>query len=150
MGVIDAPTEAIEAETTIRIEGVDLTSLGSPVNTEFTVHVNDVQVGTAAIETVRVATPLPVRDGVSDVLVTLPAGTEGAGIITLVAKESGTTVTVPFTAAKTKTNGKPPHAGVPGKPPHAGVPGKPPHAANPTKPPHAGVPGKPPHAAKVL
>lgn len=150
VGVIDAPTEAIEAETTIRIEGVDLTSLGSPVNTEFTVHVNDVQVGTAAIETVRVATPLPVRDGVSDVLVTLPAGTEGAGIITLVAKESGTTVTIPFTAAKTKTNGKPPHAGVPGKPPHAGVPGKPPHAANPTKPPHAGVPGKPPHAAKVL
>lgn len=86
----------------IRIEGVDLTSLGSPANTRFAVLLDGRQVGTFAIRTERVATPLPVRDGVSTGTLTLrPQDLKGNNAndstisLRLVAQESGTVVDLP-------------------------------------------------------
>ena len=74
------------------VEGWDLTSLGSPVNKSATVSLmggeGEHQV---AIETQRVATPAPVRDGVAIVEVDVNGN---APLLKLVAKESGTTVFV--------------------------------------------------------
>ena len=99
VGVIDAPLVfKPNKATTVRVEGVDMTSLGSPVNTKFTAYLGGKEIGTAEIVTERIPTPLPVRDGTSDVVVTiqpklLRAGMKNADhVLTLVAKESGTTV----------------------------------------------------------
>ena len=97
VGVIGSTKVTPNKETVLRIEGVDMTSLGSPVNTEFSVQLGGQEIGTATIKTARVATPAPVRDGVSDVAVTikpklLKSSMKYAGQITLVAKESGTTI----------------------------------------------------------
>ena len=78
--------------TTFEVSGLDLTSLGAPDNTEFAVHLGDRKVGTAKIETVRID-GVPTRDGRAVVTLTVPADFKaGATVITLVAKESGTTV----------------------------------------------------------
>lgn len=78
--------------TTFEVSGVDLTSLGAPDNKTFTVHLGDRQVGTATIETVRID-GVPTRDGRAVVTLTVPKDfPAGDTVITLVAKESGTTV----------------------------------------------------------
>lgn len=104
VGVLEVPTQLVRGEASgpFRIEGVDLTSLGAPVNTEFAVLLEGRRVGTFAIAPERVATPLPVRDGVATGTLTLdPEQLRGLNAngstvsLTLVAKESQTTVVLP-------------------------------------------------------
>ncbi len=84
-------------KVTARIEGIDLTSLGSPTNTSFSVELAGKGVPTITIDTVRVSIPLPVRDGVADVSLKISdlKGMNRYSELTLVAKESGTRVTFP-------------------------------------------------------
>ena len=64
---------------------LDLTSLGSPLNTSLDVRLDGVSIGTA-----------PVSGGNAAVSVTIPADTDaGAHTLTLVASPSNTTVTLP-------------------------------------------------------
>ncbi|MBC7306421.1 MAG: bifunctional metallophosphatase/5'-nucleotidase [Dietzia sp.] len=74
------------------VSGVDLTSLGAPANTSFTVYLGESEVGTAAIETTHID-GLPTRDGLSNVTFTVPADFPvGENVLTLVADPSNTTV----------------------------------------------------------
>ena len=90
------------AAATIRIEGVDLTSLGAPANTRFTVTIGDVTLPVVPIATTRVATPLPTRDGTATLTVKLgkkelrTLRKLRAAEVTLVARPSGTKVTIPL------------------------------------------------------
>ncbi|WP_232548667.1 5'-nucleotidase C-terminal domain-containing protein [Propioniciclava soli] len=86
-------------QATVRVDGVDLTSLGAPANTEFDVVVDGFTIGTAAITTAR--TPgVPTRDGAATVTLTVnPAYV--ADTVQLVAKPSGTVVTLPLAALPT-------------------------------------------------
>lgn len=87
-------------QTTLRVEGVDLTSLGAPANTEFDVVVDGFVIGQTAITTERLPGS-PVRDGVAEVtLVVNPALV--ADTVQLVAKPSGTVVTLPLAELATR------------------------------------------------
>lgn len=83
-------------EISFTVRDIDLTSLGSPDNTEFTIWLGDVEVGTATIETVVGENPdLPLWKGLSNVTFTVPEDFPGGEtVITLVATESGTTVKI--------------------------------------------------------
>ena len=90
------PPSAIFGTGTLRVEGLDLTSSGSPDNTALTARLGDREVGTAPVRNENLATPLPTRDGVSELTVTVPPGTEpGPATLTLTAQPTGTTVSVP-------------------------------------------------------
>lgn len=83
-------------EISFTVSGVDLTSLGAPVNTEFTVYLGEgdaaVEVGTFPIEAVHIE-GVPTRDGQADITFTVPADFPGGEtVITLVAEPSGTVV----------------------------------------------------------
>lgn len=90
---IDLPLKAAAGQAVkLSVSGVDLTSLGSPSNTQFTVHVGDVKVGTAVITPEHID-GVPTRDGTSTVTFTVPANAaSGATVITLKAEPSGTVV----------------------------------------------------------
>lgn len=69
------------------VTGLDLTSLGSPLNTTLDVRLDGTSIGSAAV-----------TSGAAQVSVTVPSGTTGgAHVLTLVAAPSGTTVTLPIT-----------------------------------------------------
>ncbi|AEE45785.1 ExeM/NucH family extracellular endonuclease [Cellulomonas fimi] len=88
VGLADVPT-TVEAGAGLAfaVTGLDLTSLGSPLNTSLDVRLDDVSIGTATV-----------TGGAADVAVTVPAGTApGEHVLTLVASPSGTTVTLPLT-----------------------------------------------------
>ncbi|WP_449385334.1 ExeM/NucH family extracellular endonuclease [Cellulomonas soli] len=69
------------------VTGLDLTSLGSPLNTTLDVRLDGTSIGSAAVTA-----------GATQVSVTVPASTTGgAHVLTLVAAPSGTTVTLPIT-----------------------------------------------------
>jgi 5'-nucleotidase len=77
------------------VDGVDLTSIHSPKNTEFTIYLGDRQVGTAAITSTHVD-GIPTRDGVSTVRFTVPEDIAGGATqLRLVAGPSNTTVLLP-------------------------------------------------------
>nr|WP_194425498.1 ExeM/NucH family extracellular endonuclease [Microbacterium aquimaris] len=84
---------AAGAEVTFDVAGINLTSRGAPENTTLTASLGDVELGT-----------FPVSAGAATVSVTLP-GDLAAGVtaLTLVAAESGTTVTVPLTVEESET-----------------------------------------------
>ena len=85
--VTGIPTAAVvEGDTvTLDLAKLDLTSTGSPVNTQVTAVLDGVTVATA-----------PVTAGAATVTFTVPAGA-GAKTLTITAAESGTTVTIPLT-----------------------------------------------------
>lgn len=88
VGLADVPT-TVEAggQLAFDVTGLDLTSLGSPLNTSLDVRVDGQSIGTAAV-----------TNGAATVAVTVPEGTPaGAHVLTLVASPSGTTVTLPLT-----------------------------------------------------
>ena len=90
---IELPIAATAGEEiAFTVSGVDLTSLGAPDNTSFTVYLGDVEVSTAAITTEHID-GVPTRDGVAEVTLTIPADFPGGEtVITLVAEPSGTVV----------------------------------------------------------
>ncbi|MDO5502731.1 MAG: bifunctional UDP-sugar hydrolase/5'-nucleotidase [Actinomycetia bacterium] len=94
----DLPISGTQGESvTFTVSGVDLTSIGAPDNTEFTIWLDDVEVGTATIEPAHTADEgiFPTRDGLSEVTFTVPADAPvGAAVITLVAEPSGTIVKI--------------------------------------------------------
>lgn len=86
--VSGAPETAAAGETvSFEVAGLNLTSQGSPANTELTVALGEQTLGT-----------VPVTDGAASVSVALPADTAaGAATLTLTAAPSGTVVRVPLT-----------------------------------------------------
>jgi 5'-nucleotidase len=71
------------------VTGLNLTSLGSPLNTALDVQLDGASIGSATV-----------TDGAAQVAVTVPAGTTaGEHVLTLVAAPSGTVVTLPVTVA---------------------------------------------------
>ena len=95
VAVTDGPTTvARDTDVTLVVEGVDLTSLGAPANTEFSVVVDGFVIGSATIESDHVE-GLPTRDGVATVKLNVNKFWI-ADTVELVAKESGTTVTLPL------------------------------------------------------
>ncbi|WP_374225988.1 ExeM/NucH family extracellular endonuclease [Cellulomonas sp. PS-H5] len=71
------------------VTGLNLTSLGSPLNTALDVQLDGASIGSATV-----------TDGAAQVAVTVPAGTTaGEHVLTLVAAPSGTVVTLPITVA---------------------------------------------------
>lgn len=115
VGVLAAPTVTGEKNRpqtfTMRLEGVDLASKGAPANTVASIRINGVQVATAPITTVRVATPSPTRDGVAQVSFTLTKQqllpwTKGNGhrdvsvMLSVVAQPTGTTAYLPIQISK--------------------------------------------------
>jgi hypothetical protein len=102
VAITDGPaTVARNTDQTIVIEGVDLTSLGAPANTEFEVVVGETVIGTAAIETKHVE-GVPTRDGVATVKLNVSSFVIG-DTVQLVAKESGTVVTLPLAGLTVKS-----------------------------------------------
>lgn len=102
VAITDGPaTVARNTDQTIVIEGVDLTSLGAPANTEFEVVVGETVIGTAAIETKHVE-GVPTRDGVATVKLNVNSFVIG-DTVQLVAKESGTVVTLPLAGLTVKS-----------------------------------------------
>ncbi|GAA2175062.1 ExeM/NucH family extracellular endonuclease [Arthrobacter parietis] len=90
--VKNAPATVTAGDTvTFDVAKLNLTSLGSPINTSVSASFVD-----AAGKVTQLGTT-PVTDGAAQVTVTVPAAAPGAGRIVLVAKESGTTVTLPVT-----------------------------------------------------
>nr|WP_307858304.1 ExeM/NucH family extracellular endonuclease [Cellulomonas fulva] len=87
VAVTDLPaTVEAGAELTFGVSKLDLTSLGSPANTELDVRLDGASIGTATV-----------TSGAATVTVTVPAQTSAGGhVLTLVAEPSGTTVTVPL------------------------------------------------------
>lgn len=80
-------------EVAFDVAGINLTSRGAPENTSLTVSLGETELGT-----------FPVTAGAAAVSVTLPGDlAAGAAALTLVAAESGTTVTVPITVEESKT-----------------------------------------------
>ncbi|WP_421741820.1 ExeM/NucH family extracellular endonuclease [Cellulomonas sp.] len=88
VGVPTVPSTVTAGDTlTFPVTKLDLTSLGSPLNTSLDVRLDGASIGTA-----------PVSGGNATVSVTIPAGTAaGAHTLTLVASPSLTTVTLPLT-----------------------------------------------------
>ncbi|WP_454299470.1 ExeM/NucH family extracellular endonuclease [Salana multivorans] len=78
------------SEITVDVSKLDLTSLGSPENTEVSVSLGEVDLGT-----------FPVTGGAATITVTIPADTApGAAALTVVADPSGTTATLPLTVTE--------------------------------------------------
>lgn len=90
VSVTGAPTAAVVAGSTVtlNLSKLDLSSLGSPVNTRVTTTL----AGNTAAGTVTA-----VSGGAATVTYTIPANASGASTIVITAKESGTTVRVPVT-----------------------------------------------------
>jgi 5'-nucleotidase len=89
----------VEGSTvTLNLAKLDLTSLGSPVNTLVTAAIGGTVVATA-----------PVTSGAATVSFTVPAGA-GAQTLTMVAQESATTVTIPLTVDEEDVTPTPPPA----------------------------------------
>jgi 5'-nucleotidase len=93
-GIPTAPVAA-GSSVTLNLSKLDLTSLGSPVNTSVTASIDGTTVATA-----------PVTQGAATVTFTVPAG-EGAKTLTITAVESGTTVTIPITVAEDEPTPQP-------------------------------------------
>ncbi len=75
------------SSASVPVAGLDLTSLGSPLNTTLDVALDGVPLGT-----------VPVAGGAATAVAIVPVSTTlGAHVLTLVAQPSGTTVTVPVT-----------------------------------------------------
>jgi len=122
---------------------LDLTSLGSPENTEVTVSLGDQELGTFPVMggTADISVTIPEdavsadavpagRSLVSPALSTILAGTGEApatlaGSLTIVAHPSGTTVSVPVTVTAGETPVDPGEPGEPGTPGEPGEPGEP-------------------------
>ncbi len=88
VGVPTVPSTVTAGDTlAFPVTKLDLTSLGSPLNTSLDVRLDGTSIGTAAVS-----------GGNANVSVTIPAATDaGAHTLTLVASPSGTTVTLPLT-----------------------------------------------------
>jgi len=80
------------------LENLDLTSLGSPVNTEVTATLEPLS---GEGETVALGT-FPVTDGTASIDLTAPRSVPEGYVVRLVAAPSGTTVTIPATAGSAK------------------------------------------------
>ena len=98
--VTDGPVAPLApgATGTVTLSRLDLTSLGSPVNTELTVSFE----GSTAAPTVSA-----VAAGTSTVSFTVPQGATGSATLLIVAKESGTTVRIPLGIAAVEPAGPP-------------------------------------------
>lgn len=94
-------TVARDTNVTLVVEGVNLTSLGSPANTEFDVVVDDFVIGSATIAPDHID-GVPTRDGKSTVMLNVSKFWI-ANTVELVAKESGTVVTLPLAQLPVKT-----------------------------------------------
>ena len=79
------------SQVTLGVSKLDLTSLGSPANTDLTAT----WVGSAAAPT-----QIPVSAGAADVTVTVPDDVVGNATLVLVAAPSGTTVRLPITVTR--------------------------------------------------
>jgi 5'-nucleotidase len=90
VGVPALPDEVTAGtELAFPVTGLNLTSLGSPLNTALDVQLDGASIGSATV-----------TDGAAQVAVTVPAGTTaGEHVLTLVAAPSGTVVTLPVTVA---------------------------------------------------
>ncbi len=102
------PTEVkAGAAVNFAVGGLNLTSLGSPRNTELQIKLGDEVLGTVPVATTiaDVATdPRGVQNGLAQVSATLPEGTPaGPAVLTLVAAPSGTTVRLPITVLPGQT-----------------------------------------------
>ncbi|WP_245528084.1 ExeM/NucH family extracellular endonuclease [Cellulomonas gilvus] len=88
VAVTDLPTTVVAGEALdLAVAKLDLTSLGSPLNTSVDVRLDGESIGTATV-----------TDGAATITSTVPAGTTaGEHVLTLVAAPSGTTVTIPLT-----------------------------------------------------
>ncbi|MEA9985508.1 ExeM/NucH family extracellular endonuclease [Subtercola sp. RTI3] len=124
VSVTDVPTSALAAGTTaaLTLSKLDLTSLGSPLNTSVSASFE----GSAAAPVVS-----PVSGGVSTVAFAVPSDVPADATLVIVAAESGTTVRVPITVGAvvtpdptTPTTPETPAPGQPGAAlPGAGTPG---------------------------
>lgn len=84
---------AVGATFDVPLSGLDLTSLGSPLNTSVQASIDGQAAGSATVTA-----------GAATVPVTVPAGTApGEHVLTLVAAPSGTTVTLPLTVEAVAT-----------------------------------------------
>lgn len=102
-GVAVTKASATPQFVTVRMEGFDLTSLGSPANRWFRVYVDDRNTGTREATSTVVATPVPVRAGVWEYRIPFTGKPRAVGsehVVRLVSQQTGTTVTVPVTVAK--------------------------------------------------
>ena len=91
------PGQAVSFE----VSRLDLTSLGSPDNTELTVSLVGADGEAAALGTVAVT------DGAATVAFTVPAGLTGQYTLEMVAAPSGTTIEVPVTVTTTQPTPQP-------------------------------------------
>jgi 5'-nucleotidase len=96
IAVTDAPSEITTGdEVSFTASDLDLTSLGSPTNTQVEVFVGDTSVGTFAV-TPDSIDGTPTRKGSADISFTAPDGlTEGASSIRLVASPSDSEASFP-------------------------------------------------------
>jgi len=69
----------------IQVSGLNLTSLGSPLNTSLEARIGD-----------TVYPPFAVADGAAAVELTLPGGTTGPAVLVLTAADSGTEIRIPL------------------------------------------------------
>jgi 5'-nucleotidase len=125
VAVSGTPTGALEigATATVTLSKLDLTSLGSPANTEVSVSF----LGSAAAPTVST-----VSAGSSTVTFTVPRDAPAASTLQIVAKESGTTVRLPVSVtAAAVAPAVPPTPTTPGTTPRPAVPA--PAAAKPDR-----------------
>ncbi|RMI08974.1 ExeM/NucH family extracellular endonuclease [Cellulomonas triticagri] len=88
VGVPALPETVVAGEElALPVTGLNLTSLGAPLNTTLDVQLDGASIGSATV-----------TDGAAQVAVTVPAGTAaGEHVLTLLAAPSGTTVTLPLT-----------------------------------------------------
>ncbi|WP_338749839.1 bifunctional metallophosphatase/5'-nucleotidase [Janibacter alittae] len=95
IAVDDQPSELVAGEdVSFTASGFDLTSVGSPTNTEVEVLLGETSLGTFPI-TAGLIDGLPTRNGTTEVTVTVPEGVAGDATVTLVASPSGTTASFP-------------------------------------------------------
>lgn len=90
-------------KVTFKVSGVDLTSKGSPKNTELKVSLGDQELGTFPVKSGKTdAPPYPTRDGSATVTVTVPAGTpKGAATLEVLAAPSKTLARIPVQVTAT-------------------------------------------------
>src|SRR5690625_3824290 len=123
-------------EVTFDVRGLDLTSLGSPANTNLEVHLVSANPGQRGEPIAQFA----VADGAAAVTFTVPADLEGgAYYLEMVADPSGTEIQIPVTV----TAVAPGEPGPPGEPGEPGEPGKPGEPGTPGEPGEPGTPGEP-------
>lgn len=97
IAVTGAPSEiTVGDEVSFTASDLDLTSLGSPTNTEVEVFVGDSSVGTFPVTPDSIA-GTPTRKGSADVSFTVPDGAVSATSIRLVAAPSDSEVSFPVT-----------------------------------------------------